>query len=108
MKTMNAIVTVLIMLSFALVFQYSDYDIATLNKKEIAELKNSKHAESLGMDASAMLMIPDLKMEVVAGSEYIKAVAGAAIGWVVKSICEFLFALLKRGWVGLKGSLNES
>jgi hypothetical protein len=28
-------------------------------------------------------------------NEYIKAVSGAAIGWVVKEICQFLFSNLK-------------
>jgi hypothetical protein len=96
------------MLTGALLFKHSDYDITKFNTKEILEMKKHIMTESLGMDASAMLVIPDLKMEILAGSEYIKAAAGAAIGWVVKSICEFIFGFLKKKWTGLKGSLNES
>jgi hypothetical protein len=99
-KVVNTIITVCFMIVFAAVFYSIDYNITTvINKKEIEEQIFAKElSKRFQVGSEMMIQIPQEKIEVISNNEYVKGAIGAAIGWVVKSICEFIFGLLKKGW----------
>jgi len=99
MKYLNIIITVCFMVFFAAVFYSTDYNISTItNQKEIEEKVFEKElSKRFQVGSEFMIQIPKEKFEVVPNNEYVKGAIGAAIGWVIKGICDFIFGILKKG-----------
>jgi hypothetical protein len=101
MKWLNITITLCFMMVFAVIFYNTEYLLTTPPSQSIGpDSMTDLKSAPLGGNAFIFLQVKE--------NEYIKGGIGAAIGWVVKSVCEFLFALLKKGCVRLKGNLNES
>jgi hypothetical protein len=91
MKYLNIIITVCFMIIFAVIFYNIEYLLTSpvpkpIGPGSISDLKSAP----LGGDHFAFLQVKE--------NEYIKTGIGAAIGYVVKEICAFIFGLIKKIW----------
>lgn len=92
------IISVLITITFILVFAFAFvYFIEP-------EIKMIKTPAFLGPGYKSFPELTTTKYIQVQYSEYIKAISGAAIGWAVKEICQFLFSGLKNLFKKVKES----
>lgn len=109
MKHLNIIITICFMIFFAGIFYSTDYNISTItNQKEIEEKIFAKElSKRFQVGSEFMIQIPTAKIDVIPNNEYVKGGIGAAIGWVVKGICDFLWGTAKKlyrkiSWIGQK------
>lgn len=106
MKVLNSIITVCFITIFAGLFFFTSDNVMT-DKMVIApapvpsdpDLSESKQMEKRVPVAPPMAMVQE---DSLLKNEYTRGAIGAALGWVVKGICEFMLGLLKKGWSSLR------